>query len=128
MSNFAFLKSEWPDLHDSAMKVEAFALFDPRTSCFYARRTLELAIRWLYKHDSSLQLPYQEHLSALIHEPTFKKLVGNAAFATSRVIKELATLAVHSHRPVRQLHAITASRELFHFCCWLARTYARCQK
>jgi type I restriction enzyme R subunit len=24
---------------------------DARTSCFYARSTLELAVDWLYKHD-----------------------------------------------------------------------------
>ena len=27
MSNFAFLKTEWPDLHDAASKVELDALF-----------------------------------------------------------------------------------------------------
>jgi len=81
MSNFTFLKSEWPDLHESALKVEAFADPDPRTSCFYARLTLELAVHWLYKHDAALKLPQQENLSVLIHEPTFKQLVGNAVFA-----------------------------------------------
>jgi type I restriction enzyme R subunit len=45
---------------------------DPRTACFYARRALELAVAWIYRHDSSLRLPYQDNLSALIHEPTFK--------------------------------------------------------
>lgn len=29
---------------------------DARTSCFYARRTLELAVGLLYKHDNSLRL------------------------------------------------------------------------
>jgi type I restriction enzyme R subunit len=35
---------------------------------------------------------------------------------------------VHSHKPVRQFDAITVTRELFHFCFWFARTYARGEK
>ena len=42
-----------------------------------------------------------------------------------KVIKDLGNLAVHSHKPVRQFDALTATKELFHFMFWLARTYAR---
>ncbi|HZQ45706.1 MAG TPA: hypothetical protein VFC07_01735 [Verrucomicrobiae bacterium] len=56
MSNFLFLKTEWPDLHDAATRAEALAHPDPRTACFYARRGLELIVHWLYKHDASLRL------------------------------------------------------------------------
>jgi type I restriction enzyme R subunit len=52
------------------------AYSDPRAAGFYARRALELAVAWLYKHDAALKLPYQDNLSALIHEPTFKATVG----------------------------------------------------
>lgn len=124
-SHFDFLRAEWPDMHDAASKAESLAYPDARTACFYARRTLELAVHWLYKHDPALKLPYQEHLSALIHEPTFRDALGPVTFAKARVIKELCNLAVRSHKPMRQLDAITATRELFHFSFWLARTYAR---
>jgi type I restriction enzyme, R subunit len=124
-SNFEFLQPEWPDLHEAAAQAESLAHSDARSSCFYARRTLELAVHWLYKHDPALKLPYQEHLSALIHEPTFRTAVGLVVFAKARLIKELGNLAVHSRKPVRQFDAITVTRELFHFCFWLARTYAR---
>jgi type I restriction enzyme R subunit len=125
MSNFTFLKAEWPALHEAAVKAESLAYADARSSCFYARRTLELAVHWLYKNDAALKLPYQEHLSALIHEPTFKNAAGPAVFAKARLLKEVGNVAVHSHKPVRQFDAVTAVRELFHFCFWLARTYAR---
>lgn len=46
MSQFAFLRAEWPELFESAEKAEVAALADARTACFYARRTLELALRW----------------------------------------------------------------------------------
>lgn len=125
MSNFAFLAAEWPALNEAAAKAEALANSDARAACFYARRTLELAVNWLYRSDPALKLPYQDNLSALLHEPTFKAAIGDAVFAKARVIKELGNLAVHSHKPVRQFDAVVAVRELFHFTFWLARTYAR---
>ena len=51
MSNFAFLKAEWPELHDAATKAEGLVYPDARAACFYTRRALELAVAWLYQHD-----------------------------------------------------------------------------
>jgi type I restriction enzyme R subunit len=125
MSNFAFLAAEWPDVHEAAKKAEAAVHPDPRTACFYARRALELAVHWAFKHDAALKVPYQDNLSALLHEPTFKAAAGEAVFTKARVIVKLGNEAVHSHRPVRQYDALSAVRELFHVCYWLAHTYAR---
>jgi type I restriction enzyme, R subunit len=125
MSNFAFLQSEWSTLYGAATKAEGMANTDARTSCFYARRTLELAVDWLYKHDKSLRLPYQDHLSSLIHEPSFRDTAGDAIFTKAKLIKDLGNLAVHSTRKILPVDAVTATRELFHFCYWLARTYGQ---
>lgn len=125
MSNFAFLQAEWRSLYEAATKAESLVYPDPRASCFYARRALELAVAWLYKHDSALRLPYQDHLNALIYEPTFRQSVGEAVFNKARVIKDLGNLAVHSHKPIQQFDALTATRELFHLCFWLVRTYSK---
>jgi type I restriction enzyme R subunit len=125
MSNFAFLQSEWTTLFGAASKAEGMAKTDARTSCFYARRTLELALDWLYKHDPALRLPYQDHLSALIHEPSFRATAGDAVFTKAKLIKDLGNLAVHSTRSILPTDAVTATRELFHVCYWLARTYGQ---
>ncbi len=125
MSNFAFLQPEWPLFYEAAAKAEGLANADARASCFYARRTLELAVAWMYAHDQSLRRPYQDNLSAFIHEPSFKATVGEALFTKARLIKDLGNLAVHSTRKVAHSDAVSAIRELFHFCYWLARTYGR---
>jgi len=57
VSNFAFLQAEFPDQYNAAVKAEAAVHSDPRTACFYARRALELAMNWLFKHDPALKLP-----------------------------------------------------------------------
>src|SRR5207245_1390641 len=117
--------AEWPELYDSATKAEASANPDSRTACFYARRTLELAATWLYKHDGNLKLPYQGHLSALIYEHTFKSTERAAIHAKARIIKDLGNRAVHTTKLVSPYDSLTAVHELFHVCFWLARNYAR---
>lgn len=125
MTQFTFLQHEWIAVFESASKAEAAVHADPRTACFYARRALELAVSWAYKHDAALRLPYQDNLSALIHEPSFKQTAGEAVFSKARVINTLGNRAVHSHRDVPESDALAAVRELFHVAYWLARTYGR---
>lgn len=125
MSQFTFLQRKWAAVFEAASKAEAAVYGDPRAACFYTRRALELAVRWAYKHDAFLRLPYQDNLSALIHDPSFKQSAGEAVFSKARVINTLGNRAVHSHRPVPESDALAAVRELFHVAYWFARTYAR---
>ncbi len=128
MTNFGFLQTEWPQLFADAQRAEALVIPDPRTACFYTRQTLESVVAWLYKSDASLKLPYQDNLSALIHEPTFKTTVGQKIFVKAKLIKDLGNLAAHSHKPLQQRDSMVAVGELFHICFWLARTYAKSTK
>ncbi|WP_055074383.1 DEAD/DEAH box helicase family protein, partial [Pseudanabaena sp. 'Roaring Creek'] len=128
MAQFTFLKPEFPAIYESAHKAFRTAYRDPRTACFYARRALELTVNWLYKYDTSLRLPYQDNLSALVHEPTFKTLVGEAVFNKAKYIIRLGNLAVHNERAVPANDAINAVREFFHVAYWLAHTYGRTHK
>jgi type I restriction enzyme, R subunit len=125
VSNFGFLKAEWPELFGEAAQAERLAVADPRTSCFYARRAVELALNWLYEADGSLHEPYQRDLSAMINEPTLVNLVGPALRAKMDVIRRQGNLAVHSRKPVRSNDATRTVAELFHVLYWLARNYAR---
>jgi len=123
VSQFAFLQGEWAAVFESAARAETAVHADPRTACFYARRALELAVGWAYKHDASLKLPYQDNLSALIHDPSFREAAGEAVFSKTRVINTLGNRAVHGHRAIPLDDAMVALRELFHVTYWLARTY-----
>lgn len=128
MSQFTFLQVEFPAIYESANKAFSAVYPDPRTACFYARRALELTVNWLYQYDNSLELPYHDNLSALIHEPTFKTLVGETVFNKTRVIIKLGNQAVHSPKPIPVNDAINAVREFFHVAYWLAHTYGRSSK
>ncbi len=103
-SNFAFLQAEWPEFFAEARKAEQAALTDPRTACFYARRTLELAVAWLIQAEGGpnngqrgkLQMPYKPDLSAFLFEPSFKVLVGHALHAKMDVVRKQGNNAVHT--------------------------------
>ncbi|MBB6510427.1 type I restriction enzyme R subunit [Rhizobium soli] len=125
MSNFAFLAAEFPEIFDSARQAESYATGDPRASAFYARRTVELAVQWAYKHDGSLHFPYDDKISALIHEPSFVERAGQAVFIKAKLIVRIGNQAVHESRQTQAKDAGDAVRELFHLCFWLARTYGR---
>ncbi len=125
MSNFAFLQTEWPELHNEAIRAERLAVADPRVSCFYARRTLELAVNWLYEADDTLRTPYQSDLAARIAEPTMVNLAGPAVRTKMDVIRRQGNAAVHRPGPVSPQDAVRATIELFHVMYWLARNYTR---
>ncbi|EEN87937.1 helicase C-terminal domain protein [Rhodococcus erythropolis SK121] len=121
--NFGFLEAEWPQLHAEARKAERDALFDPRTTCFYARRTVELTVKWLFQVEA-LPQPYKDDLSARIHEPEFVSLIGHGLQAKMNLIRKLGNTAVHDQRPIPPDAGLKALAELFHILSWLARRYA----
>src|SRR5207247_5311886 len=98
---------------------------DARSCCFYARRTLELAIDWLYDHDSALKRPYDDKLSALIYEPTFKQNLSGELFLKVKTIKEVGNLALHSRKPVTKRDALRVTHEIFHFLLLFTCPYTR---
>lgn len=125
MTQFAFLSTDFSNLLGHATKAEQTALSDPRGSCFYARLTLETALKWLYRRDPALRSPYQDNLAALIHEPSLARLAGPAIVTKARYIKDQGNRAAHDTKPISETDSVRSLRELFHVCYWLARTYAR---
>lgn len=122
--NFDFLRAGWPELWAEAAKAERMALADPRTSCFYARRALELAVHWLYKVDSDLHAPYKRDLSAMLFEPTFTRVVEKRVRTKMHVVRKQGNAAVHRRAPVKASASVATVRELFHVLYWLAHAYA----
>jgi type I restriction enzyme R subunit len=124
MSNFTFLKTDWPELYETAREAEQNVNSTPRTSCFYARRSLERAVKWLYANDSYLKQPYADNLAALIHEPTFRDNLEPCLFPKILTIQKIGNLAVHSDKPISSSDSLHTLKELFHVLYWLARSYS----
>jgi type I restriction enzyme, R subunit len=128
MSNFAFLVAEFPAVHEAALEAERQAAVSPTAAAFFAGKAVEVAVKWAFRSDPNLKLPYQDNISALLHEPSFRKAAGDAVFAKARYINTLRNRAVHEEKTISSGDANGAVKELFHVCFWLARTYARKSK
>ena len=81
MSNFAFLATEFPTVHDAAMEAERQASVSPTAAAFFAGKAVELAVKWAFRNDPGLKLPYQDNIAALLHEPSFRRAAGEDVFA-----------------------------------------------
>lgn len=125
MTQFAFLQPEFSEVFAAAKQAEDMAISNPRGACFYARLALETAVDWMYENDASLKSPYDTTLSALIHEGTFRRLVGAPILTKAKIIKDLGNIAAHDKKGPNNTQALGALRELFHFSYWLVRTYGR---
>ncbi len=129
MSQFAFLSTDFPALHQNARKAETHALSDPRGACFWARLTLETALKWLYRTDPDLKRTYNTSLAAMIVEPSLTALTGPAIVTKAKYIKDQGNRAAHdTGKPLTAADAAATVRELFHVCYWIARTYAKTAK
>ena len=81
MSNFAFLAAEFPSVHEEALEAERQAAVSPTAAAFFAGKTVEVAVKWAFRNDPGLKLPYQDNISALLHEPSFRKVAGEAVWS-----------------------------------------------
>src|SRR6185437_4444443 len=122
MSNFAFLAAEFPAVHEAAIEAERQAGVSPTAAAFFAGKTVEVAVKWAFKNDPGLKLPYQDNIAALLHEPTFRRAAGDAVFAKAKYINSLRNRAVHEEKTIKPADAAGAVKELFHICFWFART------
>lgn len=124
MTNFAFLKVvDWPEIYTDCAKAESYATSDPRSACFYARRTAEQLVEFLYDI-LNLPVPYKDDLSARINDTAFRAKAGQGIAQKLNLIRRLGNTAVHDPRPIPPRAALDALKELHHVMVWAAFHYS----
>lgn len=123
-SNFLFLSKHWGFLLADAQQAEVYVLRDPRASAIYARRTLELSLKWLFANDTVLKHPYEKSLSALIHEPTFVQSIERGLFQDIQFIHRLGNLATQNDQQISEQESLKSVAALHRFLGWLTRVYS----
>ncbi len=126
-SNFDFLSSE-PRFHDFAriaVQAERAMAFSPEMAAIYARKALETAVLWVYRHDDALSLPYRPQISALIYDASFQDIIPSELFPLLKYVIRMGNFAVHRTDPVSRGQVVLALKDLFAFLEWVACCYAR---
>lgn len=125
MANFSFLleKTEYKLFASAAIEAEKVYASAPAMCAVGCRKALELAVKWVYAADDTIDMPYKDNLSALIHEPSFRFAVDHATWGKLPFIVKLGNLAVHTERSVQASDALISLRGLFEFVQWIDYCY-----
>lgn len=125
MSNFAFLKStnEYALFAPAAIEAERVYSSAPAMCAVGCRKALELAVKWVYSADNTMQMPYKDNLQSLIHEPSFRFAVDYNTWGKLPFIIKLGNLAVHTEKSVQKSDALASLKGLFEFIQWVDYCY-----
>ncbi len=126
MSNFDFLKQSkiFNNFSEACCEAENGIGLNTVTCSILSRRALELAVKWLYANDNDLRIPYNDNLSALVHDITFKNIIDEKLLKQIEYVIKLGNFAVHNNNKISREEAILSLRYLYNFTCWIAYCYS----
>jgi len=126
MSNFSFLKKDpkYKEIAVACREAERALLASNSTAALQTRRALEIAVKWTFRYDSDLTIPYQDNLSSLIHDRDFKDILDEKLFPRIKYIIQLGNKAAHTVQPVSRDQAVEALRNLYDFVSWVDFSYS----
>ena len=123
MTNFSFLKQEFPRIFSEASEAEKHTFTAPKYAALLSRTALEKAVYWLYENDRDLSMPYNPNLSTLLHEQSFRNIVGQQMFQEINVIRLTGNNAAHG-KSVSQNEALVSLKGLFRFLSLVSKYYS----
>lgn len=126
MSNFDFLRQNkiFNNFSDACREAENGIGLNTVACSILSRRALELAVKWLYANDNDLRIPYNDNLSALVHDITFKNIIDQKLLKQIEYVIKLGNLAVHNNKRISREEAILSLRYLYNFTQWIAYCYS----
>lgn len=127
MGNFDFLrgKKEYEVFAPAAIEAERVYATSPAMCAIGCRKALELAVKWVYSADNTMQLPFKDNLQSLIHGPDFRYAMEYDTWKKLPLIAKMGNLAVHTARNITPTDAVVSLRGLFEFIEWIDYCYGR---
>ncbi len=125
-SNFSFLNKDpkYKEIAIACMEAEKAISVSNSTAALQTRRALEIAVKWTYRYDSDLSVPYQDNLSSLIHDYQFKEILDEKLFPRIKFIISLGNKAAHTVKPVSRDQAVQSLSSLYDFISWVDYSYS----
>lgn len=126
MGNFDFLEKDpaYGMFAKSAEKAEGLCRSHPSLSALLSRKTLELAVKWIYQVEG-IEVPRQANLQSLLHHPDFRDLMDHEPWYRLQFIVKMGNLSAHEEREISFEQAAEALRNLFDFLLWIDYCYGR---
>ena len=101
MGNFDFLEKDpaYGMFAKSAEKAEGLCRSHPSLSALLSRKTLELAVKWVYQVEG-IEVPQQANLQSLLHHPDFRDLMDHEPWYRLQFIVKMGNLSAHEEREI----------------------------
>ena len=124
-ANFEFLQdqTEYTLFASACLETERVLMTSSAMAAVGCRRALELAVKWVYSADNTVEMPYKDNLQSLIHEPSFRFALDNQTWSKLPYIIKLGNLAVHTERAISRSDAVLSLSSLFEFIQWIDYCY-----
>jgi type I restriction enzyme, R subunit len=124
-ANFEFLKNktEYELFASSCIDAENVLSISPAMAAVGSRKAFELAVKWVYSADSTINMPYKDNLQALVYEESFRYAVDPSTWRKLQYIIKVGNLAVHTEKAISQNDAVLSLTILFEFVQWIDYCY-----
>ena len=124
MSNFTFIKADFPQLYEDVVEAERLTFDSPKSAAILCRGTLENAINWLYENDRKLTRPWRSDLSTLMSEHCFSEQFNAKLLSELHLVRKIGNQAAHGTK-VNENDALASLKYLFRFLRHLAIYYGK---
>lgn len=126
MTNFDFLTKDkqFDSFSSVAVAAEKTLHIDLSTSIINCRRAMEMAVKWMYSVDGSLELPYQDTLVSLMNTEDFRDIVGIDLWRRMDFIRRMGNNAAHTGKKITLEQATLCLENLYIFMDFVACCYA----
>lgn len=124
MSNFLFLKEEWPSLYGSMQKAEERVFSEPVYTASTCRLVVEECMHRLFEIEY-LELPYNKELVNLLNDESVKSIVPFNHLNGLHIVRKTGNNAVHYGNRISKQDAETSLLYMYGFLKWFANNYSR---
>jgi len=127
MSNFTFIKADFPEFHADVIEAEQLVFISSKASAVLSRSVLENAVNWLYENERTLERPWRADLSTLMHGDEFRALFNRTMFGELNLVRKIGNAAAHASNSKRTSSddALASLKYLFRFLRFLAIYYGK---
>lgn len=126
MRNFDFIaqKKKYKDFAPNCLEAEQSLMISPSSCAMLTRRALELAVKWIYRFDDDVKIPYRDNLSSLIHNRSFIDIIDDDLLPMIKFIIKLGNSAAHTSVQITRDEAVLSLNNLFQFISWIDYCYS----
>ena len=121
-TNFAYLRSDWPELYRLALETERAS--SARAILLKCRLLVEVSLDWLFENEYALTLPEGHYsLDSLMNEGDLRKVVPGRLVRELNVVRREGNMAAHEPDVISWGRAKMVLKHTHGFLSWLDANY-----